>query len=365
VPNDLPLVKYWRKRAWKVHSDTLNDSSDLMPGRKRGRRGRTRSAQGINVTMLYIENADGTPINGAVAGEIREFACSIWRGLHSWPRSAAPEKWGDASKEVREQYYLEMETEFEVLRYCEGHWKAQAVATSIYSQWYSVFVKKRNGAVKEEDDTDEETVQATTKRPRVANSNDASESPSPQKDVAGMPKGITPIDPLYQSQSYRLIRFTYKINYSADVFDAPNTSGFTLLQTVPEVIPTPILDSGINGPPSGTGVTAPPTPPPVIEPQVAPRSAPIPVTLPAPPTTHETQMVSSSASTPEAPLIPETTHSNPTISINMPVGPFANSDPSLKSNVTPSSAATGNGRRVEKKYACNKKMIPGGAISAR
>ncbi|KAH9021529.1 hypothetical protein EDB84DRAFT_1620348 [Lactarius hengduanensis] len=180
VRSDYPLVKFWTKLAWKVHSDTINDSSNLVPGDNR--RGGTRSAQGINVMMLYIENADGTSINGTVAGEIRDFARSIWHGLLL--RKAAPPTWGGAPMDVREHYYYDMEVEFEVLRYCEGHWKAQAIATSIYSQWHGTFVKKRGAAVKEEDNT--ETAQATsTKRPRLASSDNVSESPLLRKNVAG------------------------------------------------------------------------------------------------------------------------------------------------------------------------------------
>ncbi|KAH9025087.1 hypothetical protein EDB85DRAFT_1894015 [Lactarius pseudohatsudake] len=168
VRSDYLLVKFWTKLAWKVHSDTINDSSNLI-------------RQGINVMMLYIENADGTSINGTVAGEIRDFARSIWHGLLLW--KAAPDKWGDASSDVREHYYHDMEVNFEVLHYCEGHWKAQAVATSIYSQWHTTFVKKRGAAVKEEEDAD--TLQATTKKPRLASSDEVSESPSFQENVAG------------------------------------------------------------------------------------------------------------------------------------------------------------------------------------
>jgi hypothetical protein len=104
--------------------------------------------------MLYVENADGTVINGALASEIRDLARSIWRGFYL--RGIAPEKWGDASKDIRGEYYSQMEGEFEVLRYCDNHWKAHAVATTIYSQWYHVFHKKKHVPSKDEHDLDDE-----------------------------------------------------------------------------------------------------------------------------------------------------------------------------------------------------------------
>ncbi|KAH9079138.1 hypothetical protein EDB83DRAFT_2310869 [Lactarius deliciosus] len=269
VRSDYPLIKFWTKLAWKLHSDTVNDLSSL--------------------------NVDGMPINGIVAGQIQVFACSIWHGLLN--RKAAPPKWGDAPMDVREHYYYDMEVKFKILRYCEGHWKAQAVAMLIYSQWHSTFVKKCGVAVKEEGgaEPDAETAQATsTKRPRLASSNDVSESPSLQKNITGsMPKGITPIDPL------------------ADVFNNPSATTKT----------------GSPGPTS--------------------------VMLPAP-TTIETQVGSSptSTSTQDTPVISETS-SNPHTTGNT-------SGPTLSSSTTSPSAAT-TGKRVEKKYACNKRMIPGGA----
>ncbi|KAI9442695.1 hypothetical protein H4582DRAFT_2073289 [Lactarius indigo] len=344
VKSDYPLIKFWTRLAWKFHLDNTNDSSNLVPGNNR--RGGTRSAQGINVMMLYIENADGTPVNGAVAAEIREFARSIWRGLHT--RNAAPERWGDASKEIKEHYYHDMEVKYEVLRYCEGHWKSQAVATAIYSQWYGNFVlgtgKKRGTAVKEEGDADTETVQVTTKKPRLASSDDLSEPPvtppSARNVASSVPKGITPIDPL------------------ADVFDDPSASGFSLFETVPDVTPLPTLDPGTTGESPAAGATdgASLAPSPATEP-VSP--GPGPVTSPAP-TTIETHVASSpmSADAPDTPIMLETS-SNPHTTGNV-------SGPTLDSSATlPSSATTGNGKRVEKKYACNKKMIPGGAKSAR
>ncbi len=188
VEADFPQMKYWRRQAWKVHEDEQNDSTGLVS--KRGQRGGARSARGINVMMQYIENADGSPISGDYAAEMREFTRSIWRGLDK--RKAAPEKWGDATKDVRKHFYFEMEKEFYMLRLCENHWKSQAIATAIYSQWCRVYVKKCR-AVKDEDDLDEEPA---TKRPRVAKSEPTPGPTSSHNDSASMSKAIIPIDPL-------------------------------------------------------------------------------------------------------------------------------------------------------------------------
>jgi hypothetical protein len=155
APSDFPYIRYWMKHGWKKHLKETKDSSPLEPST--GTRGGSRAAEGENVMMQYIEEADGTPISAEKASQIRGRARSIWIGFYPW--GLAPDVWGDASKEARDQYYCEMEKHFPVLRYCENHWKAQAVATSIYSQWFRLFDSKKphlKRPIKDEDNTDDE-----------------------------------------------------------------------------------------------------------------------------------------------------------------------------------------------------------------
>ena len=133
-----PLVKFWEKKVWKSVAGSRKDTSEVQI--KVYSRGGTRSSKGENVMMLYIEDTNGSPIDGNVAGGMRDFARSIWRSLYE--RGIAPETWGKATKEVRDEFCREMETEFFILRLCDNHWKANALATTIYSQWYRTYDKK-------------------------------------------------------------------------------------------------------------------------------------------------------------------------------------------------------------------------------
>ena len=134
---DYPLVKYWERKVWKAAAGARKDTSEVQT--KNSTRGGTRSSQGENVMMLYIEDANGIPIDGNTASGMRDFARSIWRSLYE--RGIAPETWGQATKEIREEYCGEMEREYHVLRFCNNHWKANALATAIYSQWYRTYKK--------------------------------------------------------------------------------------------------------------------------------------------------------------------------------------------------------------------------------
>jgi hypothetical protein len=137
-PLDYLLVKYWDKNTWKSVAGSRKDTSEVQT--KNGSRGGTRSSKGENIMMLYIEDANGTPIDGNTASGMRELARSIWRSMYE--RGIAPETWGQATKEVRMEYSQEMESEYHVLRLCNNHWKANALATAIYSQWYRTYDKK-------------------------------------------------------------------------------------------------------------------------------------------------------------------------------------------------------------------------------
>lgn len=137
--SDYPLVKYWTRQQWKDNENNNKDASDILESKDKTRGG-TRSAKGENVMMLYVEHEDGTPIDGITAAQIREHARLIWKDLYH--RGKAPEKWTDASREVREEYFREMEGRWEVLRYCDNHWKATKLATALYSIWYNQYHKK-------------------------------------------------------------------------------------------------------------------------------------------------------------------------------------------------------------------------------
>jgi hypothetical protein len=62
----------------------------------------------------------------------------------------APEKWGDMTMSVKQDYIRDMELKWGILQYCENHWKANAIATLIYSQWYHTYNKRMKGT-KEDD----------------------------------------------------------------------------------------------------------------------------------------------------------------------------------------------------------------------
>ena len=81
--------------------------------------------------MIYIEYIDGRLINSNMVAQIQEHARMIWKDLYQ--QGKAPEKWTDTSRDMREEYLHEMEGQWEVLWYCDNHWKASKLTTMLYS----------------------------------------------------------------------------------------------------------------------------------------------------------------------------------------------------------------------------------------
>jgi hypothetical protein len=284
---DYPLVKFWERKVWKSVAVTRKDTSEVES--KGSSRGGTRSSKGENVMMLYIEDTNGLPIDGSLASGMRDFARCIWRSLYE--RGIAPETWGKATKEVREEFCREMESEFFVLRLCDNHWKANALATTVYSQWYRTYDKKVKTHLDNDssnegndgdgndsgDDTSRRSDGPPKKRARttialdndsdvtvplpepeisvynkgpfihaiIADTNYTTETPCSESDVrraedngsSGQYSAM--LDPLYVVCFCISVPLTAEISRS-NVFNQP-ASQFQVLETVPDIIQQPRL----------------------------------------------------------------------------------------------------------------------------
>jgi hypothetical protein len=175
--SDYPKITYWTKQEWNaIQADTEKKAKGTPI--VAGTRGATRSSKGENVMMLFLQNKDGTPVSGTDAAYIRDFARSIWRGFYL--RGMAPETWGSVALDVKNDYIFEMEKKWEVLRYCENHWKANNLATLTYSQWYHPFdrkMKRAKGVIRSGERT-------SKKRRMSTEESDDMSSPHPDAHVA-------------------------------------------------------------------------------------------------------------------------------------------------------------------------------------
>ena len=126
-----PLVKYWYRREWNITESNLVGA---------GAHGKARAAQGENVTLRFIEDENGSIIDGFRASAMRRFARELWAGLNRVGK--APKSWGKVDAAVAAQYRNEMERKFSELRLCDNNWKADFIATLNYPSWYNNNVEK-------------------------------------------------------------------------------------------------------------------------------------------------------------------------------------------------------------------------------
>jgi hypothetical protein len=128
---DYPDVQFWTKRDWL---DRSAEEDDAMVLDNSSRRGKTRASQGVNVAMRYVEEQDGTVVDGHRATEMRRYARLIW--VHMAKEGGPPPSWGKADVKLSQAYCREMCQRFPELKLCNLDWKADQIATDNYPSWY-------------------------------------------------------------------------------------------------------------------------------------------------------------------------------------------------------------------------------------
>lgn len=145
---DYPDVQFWTRRDWL---DRSGQESDTMVLDNSGRRGKTRASQGINVTMRYMEDENGTVVDGHRATEMRRYARLIWVNMAN--NGGPPPSWGKVDVKLSQTYCREMRQKFPELALCDLDWKADQIATDNYPSWFKNWSESsRKTSVKHEQD---------------------------------------------------------------------------------------------------------------------------------------------------------------------------------------------------------------------
>jgi hypothetical protein len=133
----------------------------LSNGQKSGERGGSQMSEGINISMRFVEDANGAVIDGFRVKTILGGAHQMFfqrRDLKKHPKT-----WGTAGTEILRAYCQETEQQFPELAFCADSWKANYIATLNYSSWYNTHGKTIM-KVEDLDDSDGMDVQLHKKR---------------------------------------------------------------------------------------------------------------------------------------------------------------------------------------------------------
>jgi hypothetical protein len=209
IPPLLPQLdkaKYEKIKLWGPE-----EYQGYRKGGKRGGENPLTDKSNSSILSIFMEDENGNQIPEKTKKVVRKTAKAFYEGLLK--NGNAPTAWGHATLSIRHTFINMLETEFPFLRFCEGHWKANQVATNSYSQWYlkalerkaAALAKKANKRTTEEhgiidvdvDENDlenpskrpgdnEDNVPGPSKRPRVENPRPTSTIPRPR------PTRITP-----------------------------------------------------------------------------------------------------------------------------------------------------------------------------
>ena len=174
---DYPDVQFWTKRDWL---DCSAEQDNAMVLDNSLRCGKTCASQGFNVTMRYVEEQDGTVVNGHRVTEMRRYARLIW--VHMAKEGGPPPSWGKADVKLSQAYCREMRQRFPELKLCDLDWKADQIATDNYPSWYKNWLEHSQKVGMKQEQEEEHTLSDTgvalnQKRPHMQPPKHAAKKP--------------------------------------------------------------------------------------------------------------------------------------------------------------------------------------------
>ncbi|KAL1942996.1 hypothetical protein VTO73DRAFT_4667 [Trametes versicolor] len=128
---DFPKVlKWWKENSWRAYLKAGRGSSKI--GNSTGNQGKTRAANGENVSCLYIEDADGVAVDGHCIRRLREFAANTLTYMKEHKLLLGATRWEDVDVRVRETCVDALRRKFPELQACEENWKTHVFMKEAY-----------------------------------------------------------------------------------------------------------------------------------------------------------------------------------------------------------------------------------------
>ncbi|KAF9792045.1 hypothetical protein BJ322DRAFT_1015959 [Thelephora terrestris] len=135
----LDRANYTNVNHWE--NDGYNGS---RKGGKRGGEDTPEEKPKTSVLSSFMEDESGREIPEKVRKAVRKTAKQFFQEILDNDR--APANWGEAARDIESELIHILESEYFWLRLCEGHWKANKVATNSYSQWYGKAIRRKAAA---------------------------------------------------------------------------------------------------------------------------------------------------------------------------------------------------------------------------
>ena len=135
LPFAQPLLPQLDRANYKNIQHWNRDEYDILrKHRKGGDENLPIDMLDSSILSIYMEDEDGGQVLEKMKRNVRKTAKAFFEELLK--HGKAPTAWRYASLSVQHSIINILEREYPFLRLCEGHWKANQVATNSYSQWY-------------------------------------------------------------------------------------------------------------------------------------------------------------------------------------------------------------------------------------
>jgi hypothetical protein len=118
--SEYPGIEFWHYHEYKTHLELTKGESNTDDPKPRGS---SRAAQGINVTMRYVQDANGLMIDGFRATAIRGLATKLFAMAEA--SGVAPPTWNKGSLEFQSKFSAEICQKFPEMELCANDWKVK------------------------------------------------------------------------------------------------------------------------------------------------------------------------------------------------------------------------------------------------
>jgi hypothetical protein len=115
---DYPMVKFWYRQDWAEFC--VNNPGEATDPE----------------AIRFVEDQHGVAAGKMSASMMHNLAQAIFLE-HGTSGAPVPLTWERVDVEIKKEYYRAMAAAFFELRLCDSSWKADQIATRIYSSWFS------------------------------------------------------------------------------------------------------------------------------------------------------------------------------------------------------------------------------------
>ncbi|PPQ82248.1 hypothetical protein CVT26_008927 [Gymnopilus dilepis] len=154
---DFKLVDIWTREDWASHpKNPVNQNTDASLSKSKKKKKLKKDDP--CPTLLFVQSITGESINCGRGSDLRREARSLFEDFAR--KGMMSEKFLKMSQEALYCYRKTLYDNFPELRYCEGHWKAEALGILTYPSWKKNYLigleRAAGGQVKVEKSDDED-----------------------------------------------------------------------------------------------------------------------------------------------------------------------------------------------------------------